>query len=184
MSWPWIVAVAALAALVLVQFFIVIGVVNRSVNVMDRFLAHLQIAQVAPSPRRGAALPDLDLFDADEQPADTCWLASRPFLLLVVSPACPSCERLLRLMGSASQSPVATVVMITDISAAPEFTTEPLPPWVTVLYQRDHAATRALGVDRTPIAIVYDDAGRVTTVEVPTSVDDLIRLSATVQFGV
>ena len=67
--------------------------------------------------------------------------------------------------------------MITDISAVPELTAEPPPAWVVVLYQRDHAATRALEVDRTPIAISYDQASRVSAVEVPTSVDDLIRLS-------
>jgi hypothetical protein len=161
MTTPWIAAFVALTILVIAQTIVLLGLLSKVTVALERAEVH-----TSSGPQPGTPLPTLDLEDADGVPAS---LGEPPFVLLMLNPRCGPCARLLDRLGKTTTAPPNRVVAITDVSARPA----PVPPWLTVLYQRDGTADRALRLDRTPLALGIDADGRIATTRVPVNAPDL-----------
>ncbi|GLZ31556.1 hypothetical protein Lesp02_37440 [Lentzea sp. NBRC 105346] len=162
MSTPWIAAFVALTVLVIAQSIVLLGLVSKVTTALERAEVH-----TSSGPQPGTPLPALELEDADGAPAT---VGEPPLVLLMLNPRCGPCARLLERLNRTKNAPPDRVVAIIDVAARPA----PVPPWLTVLYQRDGTADRALRLDRTPLALTVDNDGRIAATRVPVNAADLL----------
>ena len=168
MSATWIAAYAALWLTVLVLTFTVLGIVRRIGGVLEGVERRL-----AAAPELGAAvgsrIAPFRLADADGHAVGFEGLVREPTLLLVLSNRCSACPALVeQLEGVGDSLSGVPFAVVTD--AEPDV---PYPDTLSVLYDRDGAATKALDNRATPQAYVLDPSGLVLDRRVPGSLRDL-----------
>lgn len=176
MSWPWIVVVCALAALVLGQTFAVLGLVGRATAVLERAEEALRAARGGGEtrPAVGSRVPDVEVeVSGGRRVRVGGEFAGRAVVVLVLGAGCPFCERLVDALAGAAVPPVPSSVAVLAVSDTGGFAGR-LPGWVTPAVESERAFSRAWGVDVVPLAIAVGADGRVRDVQVPGG-DDTIR---------
>lgn len=160
----WLVSYAALWALIVLEFFVLIAVVRYVSELLRHWVRHdpdqgLPLGVVAP------ALPDRDAF-GDVVPRFGA--AGRPTLLLFLSRGCSGCREAMKMMPELSELPGLSVVLI--VSAKPaecRFFAEThrrseLFPGVAVVPDWDRRLTDDYMVPLVPYGVVVDATGRIT----------------------
>ncbi|MFX0577815.1 TlpA family protein disulfide reductase [Nocardia nepalensis] len=173
MTGPWMITTTLLAVLVIAQATVVVGVLLRIAHRLDRAATVRQDGPPHPAP--GTRLPQLDLTDSNGRPLPSDTHSRLPMVLLLVSADCPPCRRLLDLISTSGDVPAVSVLVVADERKPLEVS---LPLWARLAYQRDASLTRALGADRTPLAIAVAADATVTATRVPTSPADLTQLAS------
>lgn len=181
MTPAWIAAFGALVALVLAELVVLLGVLRRTAEVMERVEAHLR----STSPRAGhgglspgSAVPEFALVAREDGAVAAPHVRGEPVVYLLLSGSCEPCGRLLRALQQAPSAPGGVAVVgIVEADDLPE-SEWPAPPWLTMLRQRGHAATRALRSDVTPHAFAVRGDGRVAASCVPAGAEDVLRMAA------
>jgi hypothetical protein len=181
-SAPWVAAFAALWLVTLLNTAVVLGGLRRIANVLERAEARLPGEEPSLGAEVGSAVDPFLLFD--ENGGEVAWqeFVREPTILLFMSPDCVACRDLAEhLVGPREQvDGVPLVVVMDDTRKARR---EPLPSGLTVLYQRDEAATRALRNRATPQAYVLEPSGVVLTRRVPATLGDLRDLARFQRMG-
>lgn len=176
MSGPWVAAFAALWLVTLLNTAVVLGGLRRIANVLERAEARLPGEGPAFGAAVGSAIDPFDLVDEGGRELGWAELVREPTIFLFMSKHCAACDGLAEhLAGSREQVDGVPLVVVVDDGA--EARPEGLPPDLSVLYQRDGAATRALDNRATPQAYVLDPSGVVLGRRVPATLDDLRDLA-------
>ncbi|MBF6175036.1 hypothetical protein [Nocardia blacklockiae] len=169
MSWPWILVLATVSAVVVVQSVLLIGLLTRLAPALEHFtLEH----DGPPQLLIGALLPPLPLLAADGT-VTTLHEIRRPSVLLIVSPHCGHCDRLL----NALDEPIPGLTVLTESGPAGESQTTHLPAWLPIYFYND-TLPRTLNIATTPLAIAIDHERRTTAAITPTGTPVLRELAA------
>ena len=174
MSGPWIGAFVVLWLVTLLNTAVVLGGLRRIVNVLERAEARLPAEASASGAAVGSAIDPFDLVDEEGRELSWTELVQERTIFLFMSKRCTACDELARRLGSQQHVDGVPLVVVMDDAEAGR---EGLPPGLRVLYERDGAATRALGNRATPQAYVVDRSGVVLGRTVPATLEELRNLA-------
>jgi hypothetical protein len=174
---PWIAAFAALSALVVALFVVVLGLVSRVATVLEQAEARLREPPVMPADglAPGSLVPEFQASDAGGRPVLGSSLRGQPSIYLLLSQGCEPCQQLAAKLRASDRTLAARLVAVVDAPAGPS--TLELPTGITVLYDHHGVVGRAFASIGTPHAFAVDGDGRVVASAVPGSVDDLDALA-------
>lgn len=168
MSAAWVAAFATLSLVTLLNTAVVLGGLRRIASVLERAEAQ----EPAFGAAVGSAVHPFDLLDEEGMSVPWRELVREPTMLLLVSTDCAACAALAEQLEDAGDE-VEGVPLVLVVEGSPEASRAWLPSGPRTLYQRDGAATRALGNRATPQAYVVDPSGVVLGRRVPATLDDL-----------
>lgn len=182
MSQGWAIVVVAIAALTLTNTALLVGLLKRHEAVLARAEAAGRTA------RRGGLLMGLDpgstigsfhAVDGDGATLTDVELGrAAPYVLVLLEPGCAACETIMTDLGNvgfpAAGLPLA--IVLPDIAESHARNLDDRATWT--LYQHDDEVSAALGAEITPLAFVIGRDGEVVAQEIPSSVEDVLRLTA------
>lgn len=174
MSGAWVAAFVALWLVTLLNTAVVLGGLRRIVNVLEHVEARLPAEASASGAAVGSAIEPFDLVDDEGRELAWTELVQERTIFLFMSKRCAACEDLARRLGSRQDVDGVPLVVVMEGDA--ETGREGLPPGLRVLYERDGAATRALGNRATPQAYVVDRSGVVLGRTVLATLEELRNL--------
>jgi thiol-disulfide isomerase/thioredoxin len=171
-SAPWVAAFATLAIVTLLNTAVVLGGLRRIASVLERAEARASAEEPVFGAAVGSAVDPFDLVDESGETVAWRELVREPTILLLMSTSCAACAALAEHLEDVGEE-VDGVPLVVVADDGAEARGERLPSGLRVLYQRDGAATRALGNRATPQAYVLDPSGVVLGRRVPATLDDL-----------
>jgi hypothetical protein len=177
MTGPWIAAIVALWAVVILLGFLVLGTLRRLAPVLERAEASLRVAAghgtVSGLPP-GTLVPRFVASEiSGDRFTDADLRGSRTIVLLLGS-SCRACERFVAdlVSGSVPNFEARLVVVADNPVEAREFVAS----GATVLVQEDESLARVFESDRVPHAFVIGNDGRVLASGWPNDWDGLQNL--------
>jgi hypothetical protein len=183
LTTPWIVAFLALSSVVVAEALLLIGFLRRALAVLEAAESRLsgsgtQIGGATP----GMSVPAFEVRNSHGQRVRSDELTNAPTLFLFLSAHCEPCRPLLaqlRASGWDQSEPRLVAVLGESVAdRALEF-----PAGVRAVYQSDRAAAHAFESTATPQAFAVDASGVVTASTIPESIDDLRRLTQSLEGG-
>jgi hypothetical protein len=143
--------------------------------VLERAEARLPAEASASGAAVGSTIAPFDLVDGEGRKLAWTELVQERTIFLFMSKRCTACEDLAGRLGPRQDVDGVPLVVVMDDAA--EAGVEGLPSGLRVLYERDGAATRALGNRATPQAYVVDRSGVVLGRTVPATLEELRNLA-------
>ena len=177
MSAPWIAGFVALWVGFLALAVILLGLVRRMSPILERAEAQLGMhggkGSFGGAPVASVVAP-FQLVDSGGRAALSRESVVEPTLLLFVAPGCGPCEQILGGLDGVGErfEGVPLHVVVEEGEGTVE-----APPGVSLLYERDHAASAAFQTIVTPHAFVVDHGGLVLDQRIPGSTDDLRQMA-------
>jgi hypothetical protein len=173
-SGAWVAAFVALWLVTLLNTVVVLGGLRRILNVLEHVEARLPAEASASGAAVGSTIAPFDLVDGEGRELAWTELVQERTIFLLMSKHCAACEALAGRLGSRQHVDGVPLVVVMDDAEAGR---EGLPPGLRVLYERDGAATRALGNRATPQAYVVDRSGIVLGRTVLATLEELRNLA-------
>ena len=177
MSAPWIAAVVVLWIGFLALAVILLGLLRRMSPILERAEAQLGVhggkGSYGGAPVASAVAP-FQLVDATGRTVLARESVEEPTLLLFVAPGCGPCEQILGDLDGVGEryEGVPFHVVVEEGEGSVE-----APPGVSLLYERDRAASAAFQTVVTPHAFVVDHGGLVLDQRIPGSAEDLRQMA-------
>jgi thiol-disulfide isomerase/thioredoxin len=177
MSAPWIAAFVVLWIGFLALAVILLGLLRRMSPILERAEAQLGVhgsrGSFGGAPVASAVAP-FQLVDAKGRTALSRESVEEPTLLLFVAPGCGPCEQILGGLDGVGERYEGVIfhVVVEEGKGSVE-----APPGVSLLYERNHAASAAFQTIVTPHAFVVDHGGLVLDQRIPGSAEDLRQMA-------
>jgi AhpC/TSA family len=178
MTAPWIAAFVLLSLIVCLDAFVTAGLLRRSTGLLESVQSVLD--EGAPTINDGvpvgSRLPGFTAKDRDGRMVDSSQIVDRAGALLMLSPTCEPCQRLVADLGSTNERLSIPVHVVSDAAFPTAEETALRRASVEIFYQEGDAVSRALDTASTPHAFVFDRGGVVASKGFPNTFSDLARL--------
>jgi hypothetical protein len=173
MTAPWIAAFGALWFLVVLLALAVIGMIRRTVAVLERAEQRLG-AEYSGVPLL-SVIPSFEVLDDNTgEVVSSADLLQGPTILMFMEAGCDPCRQLAAELAEAELLELPLIIVAGEQGLGQRFA---LPPSALIVRQKGHEVARLFQSAMTPNAFVVDEAGVVLDRVVPGSVTDLQLLA-------
>jgi len=180
MTAPWIFAFVALSLIACLDAFVTAGLLRRSARLLESMESALNtsVSTISQGVPVGSRLPGFMVRDQSGRTVDSSQVVDRSGALLLLSPTCEPCRRLVADLGSTDTRLGLPIYVVSDAAFPATEETALRDAGVEILFQDDDAVSRALDTASTPHAFIFDRGGVVASKGFPNTFSDLARLIA------